>query len=502
MPKAKNMNKGKGKGKGKLDSIEASRNNPSDSCKDFVIKCIVAFYEAETTLSLESKYIRYGEECIEKFKQDMNDRLLQALHVPQWHAEMDKPNFTHWLNQRVHDGLWNGKAIMEKFGKANRPHDEAFEDVIVRVDMFMKRCKAYTSKHNRDGLVGWWRTPAGIAEVSSARRHLIALPETARVISVDNKTRRGGYATIRRVRIEGCAEIPAFWEFAAKMSLQEGRRPELAKMEHNTESMAVRIQHDGVIRFMAVHATKNEGYAYWWNGGTLREMLNLDRKYSEDIYIRVAYTSGISDEEVLAAKNLKKFRAKRTELAWAFLHIMNAVHSAGHLHNDISPDNIMFHFPEDESKVYIGVADWGMTTVSNASVKSLYTFTSVAERKEALTRRWWVDPNIAYLHTKDADVENIPTLSKTSEEFAIGKLAQAINGNNMSGAYHMLQSREGAGLTVRFAPHELGETFELYLRQLCGDTSAGKYTLSHVVMRFTSWFHWPVPDEYFRRSYV
>jgi hypothetical protein len=57
----------------------------------------------------------------------------------------------------------------------------------------------------------------GIAEEASQRRHLIALPDMARIIALDNHHRRGGYATIRKVRIEGALRIEAFWEFATKM---------------------------------------------------------------------------------------------------------------------------------------------------------------------------------------------------------------------------------------------------------------------------------------------
>jgi len=83
---------------------------------------------------------------------------------------------------------------------------------------------------------------------------------------------------------------------------------------------------------------------------------------------------------------------------------MDAVHVGGNLHNDLSPDNIMFHFPKDESKVYIGVCNWSMTTISKEPMKSLYTFTSAKDMEDALRKRWWVDPSIAYLHKRDVDV--------------------------------------------------------------------------------------------------
>ncbi len=132
----------------------------------------------------------------------------------------------------------------------------------MKVDMFTKRCKPFGRGRNRIGSVNWLNNTDGIAQVQNTRRLLVVLPKIAMVIAQDNKVMRGGYATIQRVRIEGCAQIHPSWEFVAKTSLQEGRRPKLAKLEHNTESMAVKILHDGVIYFFVVHARKNEGYSF------------------------------------------------------------------------------------------------------------------------------------------------------------------------------------------------------------------------------------------------
>ena len=268
-----------------VPSIQWSRENPSESCKASLIKLIVAFYETETTVSLDTKYVRYEEDFIEKFKLDMKQRMLDALHVPEWYHETEKKNFLQFLDSKVHDALWNAKVILEKFGKEHRENDEAFEHVIMKADMFPKRCKPFGKRRNREGSVGWWLSKPGVDQAQNTRRLLITLPETARVIPQDNKIMRGGYATIRKVRIEGCTEIHPSWEFAAKTSLQEGQRPAFSKMEHNTESMAVRIPHVGVIRFYIVHARKNEGYSFQWNGGTLRQMLAMDQRYPQNIAI-------------------------------------------------------------------------------------------------------------------------------------------------------------------------------------------------------------------------
>jgi hypothetical protein len=104
---------------------------------------------------------------------------------------------------------------------------------------------------------------AGQAEEASQRRYLIALPPTARVIAVVSIERKGGYATIRQVHIEGVPEIQSWWKYVAKRSNQSRTRLDLAKMEHLNESMAVKIPHAGIIHFFAIHVEEYEGYAFW-----------------------------------------------------------------------------------------------------------------------------------------------------------------------------------------------------------------------------------------------
>jgi hypothetical protein len=80
-------------------------------------------------------------------------------------------------------------------------------------------------------------------------------------------------------------------------------------MEHQNESMVATIPHAGVIRFVAIHAERYEGYEFWWNGGTLRDMFNLDNRYSDNIAARVAYDN-TSGDELLRAEHLRQFRKK------------------------------------------------------------------------------------------------------------------------------------------------------------------------------------------------
>ncbi len=110
MPRVKKV----AKGKQVVPSSEYTRDNPSESYKAFLMKCIVAFYETETTMSLGTKYVWYQEDYIDKFKADMKQRTLDALNVLQWHHETEKKNFLQFLEKRAHDALWNAKVMIEK----------------------------------------------------------------------------------------------------------------------------------------------------------------------------------------------------------------------------------------------------------------------------------------------------------------------------------------------------------------------------------------------------
>jgi serine/threonine protein kinase len=129
------------------------------------------------------------------------------------------------------------------------------------------------------------------------------------------------------------------------------------------------------------------------------------------------------------------------------LHIMDEVHKSHNLHNDISPDNILLHFPEEESKVYIGVCDWGLVTKSTEPMKSFYTFRNKKSKDEKMEGRWWVDPTIVYVYNLHADAQVIPLLSRASEEYAVAKIAARIFGSHMSEDYYNRQ-KDSEGYSI------------------------------------------------------
>jgi serine/threonine protein kinase len=123
---------------------------------------------------------------------------------------------------------------------------------------------------------------------------------------------------------------------------------------------------------------------------------------------------------------------------WALLHIMDEVLKSHNLHNDISPDNILLHFPEDESKMYIEVCDWGLATKATEPMKPLYTFRDNNSKNEKMHGRWWVDPNIIYVYQVDLAIEVLPVLTRASEEYVVAKIASRIFAEHMSKDYHQL----------------------------------------------------------------
>jgi hypothetical protein len=115
MPKTKkDKMKTKAEGSGKSLLVE-----PSSECKEFVVALIVRFYERESTMSLESCYVRYVEEGITKFKSDMTQRVMDALHNDKWMEETQKSGYQKFLDNVVHNSIWNVKNILTKYGKAH-----------------------------------------------------------------------------------------------------------------------------------------------------------------------------------------------------------------------------------------------------------------------------------------------------------------------------------------------------------------------------------------------
>jgi len=77
-------------------------------------------------MSLHNKYNRYNEECAEKFKTNMWQRLMNAASVPEWQHETEKSGFNDFLRNKNYNLLWNARDILTKYAKHYWEEDEAF----------------------------------------------------------------------------------------------------------------------------------------------------------------------------------------------------------------------------------------------------------------------------------------------------------------------------------------------------------------------------------------
>lgn len=169
---------------------------------------------------------------------------------------------------------------------------------------------------------------------------------------------------------------------------------------------------------------------------------------------------------------------------------MIEVHKSHNLYNNLSLDNILLHFPQEESEVYIGVCDWSLTTLKlEEPIKSSQTFTTPKERSSTLRVQYWVDPLVAYLYIASVDIGIIPSYTKASMEFATAHIAQQILKKTMSKAHKNLQRISGPH---RFSNQDLTQTFDLCLDRVCENKG---FTLSHVINRFSEIFSFLIKYE-------
>ena len=122
-----------------------------------------------------------------------------------------------------------------------------------------------------------------------------------------------------------------------------------------------------------------EAYTLWWNGDCLRNFLKLNQKVSyvhTSEQILKTETIPIEDRQKIVA-----FRKNSAMLAWGLIYVMHMVHKAKIIHNDLTPSNILLHFPpNDKEAVYIGVCDWGMASRIVENKPSYYGYKNEDDR--------------------------------------------------------------------------------------------------------------------------
>ena len=110
----------------------------------------------------------------------------------------------------------------------------------------------------------------------------------------------------------------------------------------------------------------------------------------------IKYTTGklLLDE----LDKMTLYQRNRPKLALSLLIIVEKCHAHGIQHNDLSPGNILLHFPSmDKTKIFLGVCDWGMACRVSEEVASNYGYRSEEEMAMQCRQRQHVAPELFYV---------------------------------------------------------------------------------------------------------
>jgi hypothetical protein len=220
------------------------------------------------------------------------------------------------------------------------------------------------------------------------------LPCDAVIVPKDNNHFEGGYGVMQMVEIHEVEAILPYIEFAGKtMKLKDNLE---YRKSRSIEALACPVDHPGVIKVMYLDRCTYESFILWWNGRSLFAMRHYDRKYKQDQHESELLRSLGPNYE--ARKRLVLYRKKRAYLAWALMNIMVAVSVEDVLHNDLSPNNVLLHFPiNDDNVVNIGVCDWGLATWTGEVAPLLYGKPNDTLLDEWKKRYNWIAPELFHL---------------------------------------------------------------------------------------------------------
>jgi serine/threonine protein kinase len=189
---------------------------------------------------------------------------------------------------------------------------------------------------------------------------------------------------------------------------------------------------------------------------------------------------------------IKAYRMKAAKLAMSLIIIMARVHKSKILHIDISPSNILLHFPPDHvDRVYIGVCNWGMATRFIKDEASMYGYPTKVEMEENKKKRYWVALELFYVYgppNSEIAIECVRwkhLYTSKSNAYLVGKFALSIWNDEWDPRL--------------FKTAECGSIFLSKLTVLTNEDPTKRPSLAHVLEIFKSkLYKMEMPDCCFR----
>lgn len=465
---------------------------PTIEYTNFLRDVAVNFYEMRSKETLTREYISKGINGMDKLHDDLRREFLFALSKDEAYGDAQRKffKFGDWLETQLDASMYNMTQGLEVRRKPPRGAEESQEakDLRLKVEWFKAAASHYS--RNKTKSMPWQEQAMKAAMEQHMGGGVVWIPDSARVLPMSGFSNEGGWGKVRKVRIEGMVKIPNSVYFAGKES--KAKDPIERRTQRSVEALVCPLSHPGIIKFWAIHSSTMEAYTLWWNGGCLREILHTNSRYSEAMETRELYYEGGID--VQTRTRLVAYRHNRTKLAWALIYLMDLVHKSKVLHNDLSPSNIMFHFPEDNDKaVFIGICDWGLASRTNEDSPSVYGYENERKLNEEKGPRWWVAPELFYVYGARDSSTSLERMrrnhlySKEADAYSVGRLATTIFNDEFDKEVFVDTSAQAY--------------FKMKLKELCEPDPRKRVTLAKVVEQLTSPpFKFMPPEMCFRRS--
>lgn len=434
---------------------------------------VLDFFNKHDRGYLERSYLSSGKEGLEAVKKVFMNMFLLALGTDEEYLRDRRLlHYQDRLQDLVQESVFNPINCYTAIYR-NLPIDLPKTDLLLKIEWFKAKAVELKGK-GRHTLPKFIQNDLATKIATQNRQGVLWLPRHARVVAKDGNRFEGGYGIVRQVEIKDVETIPPFIQFAGKT--MKG----LDNLEHrksrSTEALACPIDHPGVIKVMYLDRRTYESFTLWWNGGSLFGMQQYDKRYAPEMHETELLRSPGPDYE--ARKRLVLYRKKRAHLAWALMNIMAAVSVQDVLHNDLSPNNVLLHFPDnDDDAIYIGVCDWGLATWTGEVAPSLYGKPNDTELTEAKRKYNWVAPELFHLTgatgsaTSPRRASRAHVCTALTDSFTTGLLAKKIYMHDTTSELFQ-KNRDPKSTVLRF---------EHALNQLLQINPQKRSTIVHVV---------------------
>ena len=380
-------------------------------------------------IHLEKRFLNDGERGLDEARRELQNLIFLGLVGDEWDEDRRKFGFEAWIDSQVNEAIYNATVpYYQVYGEGSTSGPGDKPELLEKIENWKKGVVVAKGTKARHVLPVFIDRHLADTISTQGRHGVTWLPQNVEIIPTDHQTFQGSYGVVRRVIICGASSIPEWIEFVGKTMKAKDSLEN--RKERSIEALACRMDHPGVIKIQYLNMQTYESYSLWWNGGSIRDMRNYDKSVAKTHPNEILSHPGADFE---SRKRLVAYRKNRAYLAWALMYIVDIVHKHDVLHNDLSPNNVMLHFPRDrDDTVFIGVCDWGMSTWMNEVALSNYgkeSTEAVAKHKE---KYYYAAPKLFYIQGKRGTSQSPVRMARKhkhtiySESFSVGALAKKI----------------------------------------------------------------------------